>query len=51
MARLKVKPTKQPRMQGSGGKGRKNELEDPRKKSRRGRARKAGGTPRSPSLR
>jgi hypothetical protein len=51
MARLKVKPTKPPRTQASGAKGRRNDRDNPRKKSRRGHARKAGGTPRSPSLR
>jgi hypothetical protein len=51
MARAKVKPTKPQRMQGSGGKGSSNKAENPRKRSRRGHARKAGGTARSPSLR
>ena len=51
MARLKVKPTKPRRTQGSGAKGPKNRQEKPRKKSRRGHSRLPGGTPRSHSLR
>jgi hypothetical protein len=51
MARLKVKRTKPRRTQGSGAKPGRNQQDDPRRKSRRGRSRVAGGAPRSPSLR
>jgi hypothetical protein len=61
MARLKVKPTKPPRRQGSIPAGReeqssrkrspKSASAKPRKRSRRGHARLPGGRPRSPSLR
>jgi hypothetical protein len=51
MARLKVKPAKPPRTQGSGAKGSGDKREDPRRKSRRGHSRLPGGKPRSPSLR
>jgi hypothetical protein len=51
MARLKVKPTKPRRTQGSSAKPQRNEREKPRRESRRGHSRLAGGVPRSPSLR
>jgi hypothetical protein len=64
MARAKVKPTKPTSRpsrqrsipagreeQSSRKRGAKTKLENPRKRSRRGRARLPGGTPRSLSLR
>jgi hypothetical protein len=50
MAKRKVKPTQRD-TQASGAKAARNRRDDPRKKSRRGHARLAGGKPRSPSLR
>jgi hypothetical protein len=50
MAKREVKPTKPPRTQGSGGKPSRNKGDDPRRKSRRGHA-KRKGVPLSPSLR